>query len=96
MKSVNGLFIQPTEDQIARIWTAVAARGFTQDSAGVLALLMEAVDAPKEEELEEEPVPNFERTAAYLMEHPEQVAKAIDAGKAAFGALLGRLKKRGS
>lgn len=94
MKSLNGIFITPSEDELARIWTAVSAHGFVADSTGVLKLLMLAVDAPREEEIEEEPPPpNFERVATYLMDNPEQVAKAVDAGKKALGAFLQRIKK---
>ncbi len=97
MKEVNGIFIQASDEELSRIWTAVSAHGFNPDSGGVLKLLMLAVDAPEEDEIEEEEVPVVERLADFVISNPDKVADALRNGKATlFNFMAALQKKKGS
>ncbi len=97
MKSLNGIFIHATEEQLSDIWAAVAREGFTQDSAGVLELLMLAVDPPEDdEEAEEVQAPDPVRAVMdHLAANPEQAAALKAAAANVFGAVMGKFKKPG-
>ena len=92
MKSVGGIFIQASDDQLAAIWEAVAAHGFPSDSSGILSLLMLAVEGEDDEEDEEEAAPNpVDAVLNHFVNNPEQAAALKDAGAKLFQKLF--LKK---
>lgn len=100
MKSLNGIFISPTEPDLERIWAACAREGLAPDSEGALKLILIAVELSENDDLgddEEDGAPELpdpiSQAAAYLRDNPEKVAKAMDTGMAALGKLFQGLRK---
>lgn len=94
-KTIEGIFLRPDNEQLARIWLAVADEGFTQDSDGVLKLLMLIVDQEDDEEEEEElPEPNAQKIYEYIKTHPEEIARVKDIGAAALKTIFSSFKKK--
>ncbi len=85
MKSVGGIFIQASDDQLAAIWEAVAAHGFPSDSSGILSLLMLAVEGEDDEEDNEEVAPNpLDAVLNHFAGNPEQAEALRSAGAKLF------------
>ncbi len=91
MKSVGGIFIQASDEQLAEIWEACAANGFPLDSAGILSLLMLAVHDDEEEDEEEEP--EKPDVLSGLVNHFAKNPAHADALKQAGAKLFGNLFK---
>ena len=96
MKDLRGVFVHADEDQLNAIWMACAREGFTQDSAGVLALLMLAVNPPEDEEDEALRPDPISAIADHLAANPEAAAALRNAGAKLFGAVMGKFKKPGT
>ncbi len=83
MKSVGGIFIKANDEQLAEIWEACAANGFTLDSDGILSLLMLAVHDEVEyennEDLEEKP-DVVSGIVNHFVKNPEHAEALKDAG----------------
>lgn len=90
MKSVGGIFIQASDQQLAEIWEACAANGFPLDSSGILSLLMLAVHEDEEEDEEEiEPAPDvMSGIMNHFAKNPEHAEALKQAGAKLFGNLF--------
>jgi hypothetical protein len=91
MKSIEGVFIQANEEQMAAIWNAVALHGFSHDSKGVLDLLMLATEP--DDEPEDEPPDTMQIIADHLAQNPAQAEALRQAGSRLFSSVLNRFKK---
>lgn len=80
-KALEGIFLQPTQEEAAEIWAAVADEGLPQTPAGVLELFMIML---REEEPEETPI------MEYLKKNPE----ILQSGQAIFKAGLSKLAQK--
>lgn len=94
MKSLNGIFINANDETLNKIWTACALHGFTQDSDGVLKLLMLVVEGEEDEDEEEIPKPDpmkaiFEHIAA----NPDQARILKETGAKLFQSFMKGIKK---
>lgn len=89
MKTLEGIFIRPTEEQLSKIWAACALEGFPVDSTGVLQLLMLAVEPEDEPELEPaDPLQDaLARGMEYLKANPDKATVLKNAGSHLFGML---------
>lgn len=93
MNSVNGIFVQASDDQLTTIWTACALHGFTQDAKGILALLMLAAE-PEEDDEDEEDAPDPIRSIIdHLAQNPQQAEALKQASVRLFGSVLNKFKK---
>ena len=92
---MDGIFIQASEEELAEIWEACAAQGFTMDSKGILALLLLAVrDEGEEDEEEEEVVIDpVDRVLNHFTQNPEHAAALKDAGAKWFRSLFTKPKQ---
>lgn len=95
MKSVDGIFVQANEEQLAEIWEACAAHGFTLDSKGILDLLMLAVqgedDVDEEDEVEEAP-DSLSGILNHFAQNPEHAEALKNAGAKLFQKLFTKPK----
>ena len=90
MKSVGGIFVAASDEQLAEIWEACAANGFPLDSSGILSLLMLAVhDDGEEEDEEDEPAPDaMSHVLNHFAKNPEHAAALKQAGAKLFANLF--------
>lgn len=95
MKSVGGIFVQATDEELAEIWEACAAHNFPLDQKGILSLLMLAVhgdeDEDEDEEIEETPDP-MSSILNHFASNPEHAAALKDAGAKLFQKLFQKPK----
>ncbi len=96
MKSVSGIFVNASEEQLAEIWEACAANGFPLDSDGILSLLMLAVHGDEEDDEEgdeDEPAPD---PVSHILNHfatnPEHAEALRQAGAKLFQKLFTKPK----
>lgn len=90
MKSMDGVFVQASEQEMSEIWEACASRGLPLDQKGILALIMIAVHGdPDEEEDEADDVPAD--PLSDVLKHFVQNPEHADALKAAGAKLFQKL-----
>ena len=93
MKAVNGIFVPANDEQLAKIWEAVAANNFPLDSNGILSLLMAFIENDGEDEDEEEteiaPDP-MESLLHHFAKNPEHAEALKQAGAKLFKNLFNK------
>lgn len=92
MNSVNGIFVQASDEQLATIWNACALHGFPLDASGILSLLMLATEVDEDEEEEEAPDP-MQRLVDHFVQNPAQADALKQAGARLFGSVMNKFKK---
>jgi len=94
MKSVGGIFVAASDEQLAEIWEACAAHGFTLDSQGILSLLMLAVHDEEDEDEDEEELPPDPMSAilGHFAQNPEHAEALKQAGAKLFQKLFTKPK----
>ena len=90
MNSVNGIFVQASDQQLQTIWNACALNGFPLDATGILKLLMLAAE-PEDEEKDEPPDP-IHLLADHFAKNPQQAEALKQAGAKLFGNIMGKFK----
>lgn len=93
MNSLQGIFIEASDEQLAAIWAACALHGFTHDSAGILSLLMLAAE-PDEDEEEDEPPTTIDMLADHFAKNPAQAEALKQAGARLFGSVMNKFKPK--
>ncbi len=90
MKSLGGIFVQATDEELAEIWEACAAHNFPLDQKGILSLLMLAVHGDEDEEEDEPEVIDdpVERVLNHFASNPQHAAALKDAGAKLFQKLF--------
>ena len=86
-KAIEGIFLRPSEDESLLIWDAVREAGLTEDSSGVLKLLMLLLAEDAEDP---EALPGnlgFAAAAAYFKAHPEDAALIGQAARGGISAV---------
>lgn len=87
MRSINGIFIPASDEQLAKITEVCAANNLTPDPQGILKLLMMLIeDAENFEEEEDEPakVDPVESVIRHFANNPEQAEALKQAGAKLF------------
>ncbi len=96
MKDLGGIFIHASDDELQEIWIACSREGFTQDSKGVLQLLMLAVREEFEDDEPEDATPDpIKAMADHLAANPQAAAALKAMGGKLFGAVMEKFKKPG-
>ncbi len=96
MKDLGGIFIHASDDELQEIWIACSREGFTQDSNGVLQLLMLAVREEFEDDEPEDAAPDpIKAVADHLAANPQAAAALKAMGGKLFGAVMEKFKKTG-
>jgi hypothetical protein len=94
LKTLEGFFIEATEEQMALIWEAVALNGLTHDSKGILAYIMLCIEEEDEEDEPEAEQPDAVKMIFdHLAQNPAQAEAIKQAGSKLFASVFNKFKK---